>query len=127
MFRGFTDEERPWADRQLEKSPHSGLHNLSTEQTLPVDSRLWGKKHVIFKSSAQLQYLFGMFASKNACWCFHADAVQVTYGGTIPTNTNESSMTNACHVGLAIPGINFWQIAWWQIGQLGHLGHDATF
>ena len=75
----------------------------------------------MFKSSAQLQYFFGMFASKNLL-VLNVDAVQVTYGGTVPTNTNENSMTNACHVGLAIPGINFWQTASWHMGQLGHLG-----
>ena len=103
--------------RQLEKSPHSGLHNLNRAD---FDSRLWGKKHVMFKSSAQLQYFFGMFASKNLL-VLNVDAVQVTYGGTVPTNTNESSMTNACHVGLTIPGINFWQTASWHMNQLDHL------
>ena len=106
--------------RQLEKSPHSGLHNLNRAN---FDSRLWGKKHVMFKSSAQLQYFFGMFASKNLL-VLNVDAVQVTYGGTVPTNTNENSMTNACHVGLAIPGINFWQAASWH-GSTGPL--RATF
>ena len=102
---------------QLEKSPHSGLHNLSTENFASWFTTL--RKEAC--SNPQPNYCVGMFASK-CLLVFHADAIQVTYGGTIPTNTNEKSMTNACHVGLAIPGINFWQIAWWQIGQLGHLG-----
>ena len=105
---------------QLEKSPHSGLHNLSTENFASRFTTL--RKETC--SNPQPNYFVGMFASK-CLLVFHADAIQVTYGGTIPTNTNEKSMTNACHVGLAIPGINFWQIAWWQIGQTGPLG--ATF
>jgi len=55
-------------------------------------------------------------------WWLNGDAVQVTYGGTVPTDTNENSMTNACHVGLAIPCVNFWQTSSWHMGQLGHLG-----
>ena len=84
---------------QLEKSPHSGLHNLSTANFASWFTTL--RKETC--SNLQPNYFVGMFASKYLL-VFHADAIQVTYGGTVPTNTDENSMTNACHVGLAIPG-----------------------
>ena len=109
MFRGFTDEERPWADVNL-KNHRIPAFITSVQQTLPVDF----EERNMFKSSAQL-----------LCWDVCIEVLGVWWwcnpGHLWWHNSHEHQweLHDQC---LSCRSCHSWQTASWHMGQLGHLG-----